>query len=168
MSISRYRFVQSILCAHLPTFNVDGSGNTWFCQRDESQNFAPLEEILKHRSHQLLFSPLHASVTLDDGCLGTRAADDPVKTISAPKAYKERNCKDVVADVHFRHVIRVHFRRGDEKMMQAVGQVVYGIFDGRGEMSCIVTADRGYEKPAIAYIFLVFGMSAFFVTWEKL
>ena len=121
ISIERYRLIQSKLCAYSPT--RDSAGNhTWFCQRDKTHLLTSFENVLMPRSRSMFFVPLHQVVTLDDDLMGTRSAENPVKTLSNRKADKEGHSTDVVADAFFRIVLAVRFRRRGRALNSPSGE----------------------------------------------
>lgn len=104
--------------------------------------------------------PKHQMVTVDDDVMGTRSCDNPVNIVSSRKAGKEGNCAEVVADVILQLVLSIRFRRRGKGKFLAVKKVLASLIEGRGEISCLLTVDRGYGKPEFANIIRDFRVSA--------
>lgn len=128
ISLSRYRFFQSHLQVHSPTIQTEGSGPTWFYERDQTQKIAAFEYLLMQKSRRLFFVLLHLVMTIDDELMGTRSMDNPVTTLSNRKAGSARQSTDVLSDAIFRFIMCVRFRRRGESTDSSVTQELSHLF----------------------------------------
>lgn len=88
-------------------------------------------------------------MTFDNELFRTRAADNQVEILSPRKASKEENSADSIADMLFRVVLGLRFRRRAEKQTEFVAKVLSSILDEKGEEAlngCVITSDRGYGR----------------------
>ena len=67
--------------------------------------------------------------------MGTRAADNQVKTISNRKTDGEGHVADVLADALFRVVMQMRFRRRHDNLESCVSKIVSNLLEVRGDIS---------------------------------
>ena len=98
-------------------------------------------------SAKVYLNPNHTFCTLDDDLMGTRAEDNPCKTISARKADREGQSMTAVVDALFRVFLHARLARRGETKKAAVTKLLSELLDTRGERCLnviVLTLDRGF------------------------
>lgn len=120
------------------------------------------EPAVFRMSAPIFLAPNHTITSLDDDLMGTRAADNHVKTISNRKADGEGHVTDVLADALFRVVLQMRFRRRQDNLETCVSKIVANLMEVRGDISCqimTVVADKGYARRHVLISLMDQGLS---------
>lgn len=147
------QFMSEKMKAYYRTRKGDESNLTWIAQRDRTRQLTEFENLALRDTRKVILTLLQLFATLDDEIFGTRAADNPVKTLSCRKVNREGESAEAIADALFRVVFGIRFRLRGEAHVQSVIKLQYLLLDGLGENflnTCIVTADRGYGRGAFS------------------
>lgn len=158
------RLLVTNILAYPPTGRGNSRQQRWSAQRDQTRQLTEFDSIALRETRKIFFVPLHMMATLDDDLFGTRAADNQVKMLRSRKADNDRHSADAVADVLFRVILALRFRRKGEVQLVSVRKLLETLLEGRGEeslSSLIVTADRSHGKEAFMELFMEFGLFPF-------
>ena len=128
-------YINTNILAYSVTGRGEDDSFVWNSQRDQTVMLGQFERDAFRMSARIFLAPNHTIISLDDDLIGTRAADNQVKTIFNRKADGEVHVADVLADALFRVVMQMRFRQRHNKHESCVSEIVSNLLDVRGDIS---------------------------------
>ena len=104
-------FIHGNILAYSPIGRGFDSSFTWNPQRDPATHLSEFEHKSFRMSAKVYLNPNHTFCTLHDDLMGTRADDNPQKTVSARKTYRKGHSMAAVADAFFRVFLHARLTR---------------------------------------------------------